>query len=47
MNSATGLPAIEANVIGACAGGVEALPNILGSLRVIGRLLVELERTPC
>ncbi|EJN24984.1 chemotaxis response regulator containing a CheY-like receiver domain and a methylesterase domain [Pseudomonas sp. GM78] len=34
MNSATGLPSIEAIVIGASAGGVEALLNILGPLRV-------------
>jgi two-component system chemotaxis response regulator CheB len=34
MNSATGLPFIEAIVIGASAGGVEALLNILGPLRV-------------
>jgi two-component system chemotaxis response regulator CheB len=33
MNSATGLPSIEAIVIGASAGGVEALLNILGPLR--------------
>lgn len=33
MNGATGLPAIEAIVIGASAGGVEALLNILGPLR--------------
>lgn len=33
MNSATNLPAIEAIVIGASAGGVEALLNILGPLR--------------
>ena len=47
MNSAKGLPAIEAIVIGACPGGVEALMNILGPLRGIGRLLVELERIAC
>lgn len=34
MNSATGLPSIEAIVIGASAGGVEALLNILSPLRV-------------
>ncbi|WCM48810.1 chemotaxis protein CheB [Pseudomonas sp. WJP1] len=34
MSSATGLPSIEAIVIGASAGGVEALLNILGPLRV-------------
>jgi two-component system chemotaxis response regulator CheB len=33
MNSATKLPAIEAIVIGASAGGVEALLSILGPLR--------------
>jgi len=33
MNGATGLPAIEAIVIGASAGGVEALLSILGGLR--------------
>ncbi|WPN44465.1 MULTISPECIES: chemotaxis protein CheB [unclassified Pseudomonas] len=33
MNSASGLPAIEAIVIGASAGGVEALLSILGPLR--------------
>nr|WP_180206422.1 chemotaxis protein CheB [Pseudomonas sp. SbOxS1]NYU06661.1 chemotaxis protein CheB [Pseudomonas sp. SbOxS1] len=33
MNSATDLPSIEAIVIGASAGGVEALLNILGPLR--------------
>ncbi|MFY0727461.1 chemotaxis protein CheB [Pseudomonas sp. NFX15] len=33
MNSATGLPDIQAIVIGASAGGVEALLNILGPLR--------------
>lgn len=33
MNSATGLPSIEAIVIGASAGGVEALLSILGPLR--------------
>jgi two-component system chemotaxis response regulator CheB len=33
MNDATGLPSIEAIVIGASAGGVEALLNILGPLR--------------
>ncbi|NUT74781.1 chemotaxis protein CheB [Pseudomonas sp. C1C7] len=33
MNGATGLPSIEAIVIGASAGGVEALLNILGELR--------------
>jgi two-component system chemotaxis response regulator CheB len=33
MNSATGLPSIEAIVIGASAGGVEALLNILSPLR--------------
>ncbi|KAB0494244.1 chemotaxis protein CheB [Pseudomonas vancouverensis] len=33
MNSAAGLPAIEAIVIGASAGGVEALLNLLGPLR--------------
>lgn len=33
MNFASGLPAIEAIVIGASAGGVEALLNILGELR--------------
>ncbi len=58
MNSATKLPALEAIVIGACAGGVDALLNILGPLREgvalpvtpvrgIGRLLVELERIAC
>ncbi|MNF24321.1 hypothetical protein D3C84_88440 [compost metagenome] len=58
MKSATKLPAIEAIVIGACAGGVEALLNIPGPLREgyalpiisghgIGRLLVELERIAC
>ncbi|VVP94143.1 hypothetical protein PS938_01858 [Pseudomonas fluorescens] len=41
MNSATNLPAIEAIVIGASAGGVEAPLNILG------RLPVELERIAC
>ena len=33
MSSATDLPAIEAIVIGASAGGVEALLSILGTLR--------------
>lgn len=33
MNSATGLPTVEAIVIGASAGGVEALLSILGPLR--------------
>jgi len=33
MNNATGLPSIEAIVIGASAGGVEALMNLLGPLR--------------
>ena len=33
MNGATALPAIEAIVIGASAGGVEALLSILGPLR--------------
>jgi two-component system chemotaxis response regulator CheB len=33
MNSAAGLPTIEAIVIGASAGGVEALLNILSPLR--------------
>ncbi|WP_137806143.1 chemotaxis protein CheB [Pseudomonas sp. G(2018)] len=33
MNGATGLPSIEAIVIGASAGGVEALLSILGPLR--------------
>ncbi|MGE8064282.1 chemotaxis protein CheB [Pseudomonas sp. NPDC089569] len=33
MSDATGLPSIEAIVIGASAGGVEALLNILGPLR--------------
>lgn len=33
MNDAMGLPAIEAIVIGASAGGVEALLSILGGLR--------------
>ncbi|WP_448107816.1 chemotaxis protein CheB [Pseudomonas azerbaijanoccidentalis] len=33
MNGATALPSIEAIVIGASAGGVEALLNILGPLR--------------
>ncbi|WP_433771258.1 chemotaxis protein CheB [Pseudomonas putida] len=33
MNGVTGLPAIEAIVIGASAGGVEALLSILGELR--------------
>jgi two-component system chemotaxis response regulator CheB len=33
MSSAAGLPSIEAIVIGASAGGVEALLNILGPLR--------------
>lgn len=33
MNSAAGLPAVEAIVIGASAGGVEALLNILSPLR--------------
>ena len=58
MKSATKMPAIEAIVIGACAGGVEALLNIPGPLREgfalpvipvrgIGRLLVELERIAC
>jgi two-component system chemotaxis response regulator CheB len=33
MNSATGLPTVEAIVMGASAGGVEALLNILSPLR--------------
>ena len=33
MNSATDLPSVEAIVIGASAGGVEALLNLLGPLR--------------
>ena len=33
MNSAAGLPTVEAIVIGASAGGVEALLNILSPLR--------------
>lgn len=33
MNDAMGLPSIEAIVIGASAGGVEALLNILTPLR--------------
>ncbi|VVP76437.1 hypothetical protein PS934_00281 [Pseudomonas fluorescens] len=48
MKNATNLPAIEAIVIGASAGGVEALLHILGPLHEgIGRLIVELERTAC